>query len=148
MMKRRKCSIIALLCLSMISVIAACERQKNLITSPDQSDFVLGDTLGIAYQDTIFSRDEDIWITFDFLVHDSRCPTNVVCFWEGNAEMSLAFFNNRVTEFSLNTFLGFTTDTTVLDHRISLVNVQPVPHTDSLYTEKDYFIQIVVTQEK
>ncbi len=126
-----------------------CDRIFDSILSPTKNctvpnqQLTLGDTLGIAYQDTLFNCEEDIWISFDSLVADSRCPIGVVCIWEGNAEVSLTFDSTR---FHLNTYPNFRTDTTISSFHIDLIDVQPYLHIDSLYTDEQYSVAIRVTR--
>ena len=71
---------------------------------------ILSDTISIAYQDTI--KYENIWLSFDSIEGDSRCPINVVCIWEGNAEISLALIKDAMTtKFELNTHPLFVSNT-------------------------------------
>ena len=107
--------------------------------------FKLNDTLTLAFSDTLCNSDENIWVTFDSLMTDSRCPMNVVCFWEGNAQVLILFSDNEyIHKIKLNTYHGFVSETDVLSYNISLVDVLPYPHTDSLYVEEDYRVHIVV----
>lgn len=108
----------------------------------------LNDTLQIAFGDTVFNDDENIRLTFDSLLGDSRCPVNVQCVWEGNAEIGFVFSkDSEVIPFRLNTSGNFATSARVGDYDIKLVDVFPVPHTDSLYVADDYSARVVVSKE-
>jgi len=107
--------------------------------------FRLGDTITVALEDTLTNSDENIWVTFDSLLSDSRCPINVMCFWEGNAEVLIMFSNNEyVYRFKLNTHRGFEYEKVLYGYKISLVDLLPYPHADSIYVESDYSAQIVI----
>ncbi|MBN2412872.1 hypothetical protein JXQ31_14380 [candidate division KSB1 bacterium] len=109
---------------------------------------VLGDTLNVGYGTTLQNIQEHIWITFDSVYEDSRCPLNVDCVWAGNAKLGFTFKQSiRKTSFSLNTHANFKRDTTVYFYQISLIDVLPYPHSDSTNTAKDYTAQIVVKKE-
>ena len=109
---------------------------------------MLGDTVYVDYGKTLHNFKEQIWITFDSLYEDSRCPLDVVCVWEGNAKLGFTFrHENQKARIALNTYPGFNQDTTVFRYRISLTGVLPVPHSDSSYTADDYSAQIVVDRE-
>lgn len=99
------------------------------------------DTLHINYKETVINTDENISITFDSLLEDSRCPIGVVCFWEGNAKVGFIFNSQN---FELNTHLSFKNDTTLLRYHISLIGVHPYPHIDSTYTAEDYSTDIYI----
>ena len=130
-----------------VFAIFSCDNKSSVFNWPNESNLILNDTLEIAYQDTFFNADEKIWITFDSLLSDSRCPLNVVCVWEGNAEVSFVLYSEgEEAEFTLNTYSGFTNDTTIFAYDISLIDVFPYPHIDSVYTMDDYSVQIIITQ--
>jgi hypothetical protein len=73
---------------------------------------------------------DSVCITFDSLLEDSRCPTGVICFWEGNAKVRL-IFEHRLTvdTLILNTYQGqqSSSDTVLHGYSISLVSVDPYP---------------------
>ncbi len=124
----------------------ACE-ETSISNSPVEKKLTLNDTLLIAYQDTLRTTDENSWLTFSSLVSDSRCAINVVCVWAGNAEISLTFFNGiKIASFNLNTHSRSVGDTTILGFNFALLNVDPYPHIDSLYTPNDYSVRVLVTQ--
>ena len=51
--------------------------------------FNLGDTLTLAYGEAAENAPTRTVIRFDSVLEDSRCPTHVVCVWEGNARIAL-----------------------------------------------------------
>ncbi len=109
---------------------------------------VLGDTVNVSYGETLHNFKEQIWITFDSVYEDSRCPLDVECVWAGNAKLGFTFKQSiRKTSFTLNTHPNFNRDTTVYFYQISLVDVLPYPYSDSTYTAGDYTARIVVDKE-
>ncbi len=109
----------------------------------------LPDTLDLAYQDTLFFSESPGWLTFDALVHDSRCPTGVACIWEGNAEVTFALSQDgRQHAFTLNTHPTYTTDTTLADLSIVLVDLMPYPHGDSTYRDEQFSVRIFVDRSR
>lgn len=61
-------------------------------------------------------------------VLEGRCPLNVVCFWEGNAEVQmLMMINGQSINFSLNTAGSYLNNTSVLGYDITLLDVNPYP---------------------
>ncbi len=109
---------------------------------------VPGDTVNVDYGKTLHNFTKQIWITFDTLYEDSRCEVDVICFWAGNARLGFVFQSrNRTARLSLNTYSGFSHDTTVYHYHISLVDVLPYRHSDSTYTAGDYTAQVVVDRE-
>ncbi len=109
----------------------------------------LPDTLDLAYQDTLFFSESPGWLTFDALVHDSRCPTGVACIWEGNAEVTFALSQDgRQHAFALNTHPTYTTDTTLADLSIALLDLMPYPHADSTYRAEQFSVRIFVDRSR
>jgi len=114
----------------------------------DENNFSLSDSINIQFQDTLFSSEENVWITFDSLLSESRCPVNVVCVWAGNASLHFTFSKDgEETGFNLNTHPDFLNDTTISGYRISLLDVKPYPHTDSLFTQNDYSAIISISNK-
>jgi len=135
-----------LVAITLVCSFLACEK-TSISNSPAAKELILNDTLTIAYQDTLRNTDENSWLTFSSLVADSRCAINVVCVWEGNAEISFTFFNGvKSASFNLNTHPMFGRDTTVLGFDFSLIEVDPYPHIDSLYTAEDYSVSVLMTK--
>jgi hypothetical protein len=121
-----------------------CNRNTNLIVNPTKyNTLFLNDTLNVTFKDTLFNYEKNIWLSFDSLITDSRCPIGVICVWEGNARVSLVF---NAIRFNLNTHKSFTNDTTILNYQINLINVWPYPHIDSLYTNDQYSAEIIVNK--
>ena len=107
----------------------------------------LPDTLELAYQDTLFFYEQQDWLTFDVLVHDSRCPTGVTCIWEGNAEVTFALSQDgQQHAFMLNTHPTYTTDTTLADLTVALLDLMPYPHGDSTYQAEQFSVRIFVAK--
>ncbi len=119
-----------------------CNKNKNLIVNPSKNNtLTLNDTISVAFHDTLFNYEKNIWLSFDSLLTDSRCPIGVICKWEGNARVSFIFTSIR---FNLNTYESFTNDTTILNYHINLIYVWPYPHIDSLYTNDKYYAEIIM----
>lgn len=80
-------------------------------------------------------------------VHDSRCPSDTDCIWEGNASVSLRMIKgSEMVDFSLNTHSDFTQDTTVLQRHVELLSVKPYPKSDKTYSLEDYRVKLKVTK--
>jgi hypothetical protein len=81
-------------------------------------------------------------------VNDSRCPSNGVCVWEGNA--SANFVLNSITEnqsFTLNTQKNFQRDTIINGLKIELISVSPYPLLNSTTNQNEYSIEINISNE-
>jgi len=81
-------------------------------------------------------------------VNDSRCPSNGVCVWEGNA--SANFILNSKTEnkpFTLNTHKNFQRDTVINGLKIELVSVSPYPLLNSTSNQNEYSVELNISKE-
>ena len=112
-----------------------------------QKDFEqINDTLDIIHGVPVIISHNNI-LTIDS-VKDSRCPTEVVCFWAGNAVVSFTFKQkqNNVS-FDLNTFPGFRTDTLINHYRFTLKRLTPENSTDNPPALEDYNAEVIITTE-
>ena len=135
-----------ILCFSLLVLISTCTVINNS-ASEGPISFATGDTITVAYQDTVVYSEEGISLAFDSLLSESRCPINAECVWEGDAELRFTFLKdqkNAIIELHSNT--SFTTDTTVFRYHIELIDVHPHPHTDSSYVADDYSAVISITR--
>jgi hypothetical protein len=81
-----------------------------------------------------FSTNSNFSICYDSLLTESRCPSDVVCFWQGVAVVKLTFTqNNSNVLFKLSTLGSLGShyfppkDTTINGVNIKLLDVQPYP---------------------
>jgi hypothetical protein len=118
------------------------ETNKNL--------FYFSDTLTIAYNQTYYNSEDNLSIQFFKLIGDSRCPEDVVCVWEGDAELQFKLTKSiDDIYFSLHTASGlFSSDTTIWDYKIYLLNVIPYPNTTVQNKVEDYKAVIKITNGK
>jgi hypothetical protein len=108
-----------------------CERSKmpvDGILQKKHSQFNLGDTVTLAYREIAGNESTLTFLQFDSILEDSRCPADVMCFWEGNARISFLLEEpGGRHRFALNTYAGFTRDTSVAGRRVALIGVLPRP---------------------
>ena len=116
-----------------------CDKNFNPLGSPKVCPLPLNETVEIGYKETAKNSDENISLTFDALISDSRCPIGLRCVIAGYVE--IAFIFNSVP-FSLRC----NQDTTIGHYNIRLVDVDPYPDIDSTYTKEDYAAEVIVTK--
>jgi hypothetical protein len=78
-------------------------------------------------------------LTFVAVVEDSRCPTDVVCVWEGNAVVEVALEVSDGAESVVQ--LNSTLEPRSFERagvRVTFVELQPHPHTDGTPPAEDY----------
>lgn len=126
--------------------LAFCEREKLLDDTNDnlQLKSAKGDTLFVKYGETINLQDGKSWVKFVDVVEDSRCPSNVECFWAGNAKVKLIYFNGKSEyNFYLNTYGENTMPSENVngDLYFKLFDVSPYPDGSEIAKE-DYEIKL------
>jgi hypothetical protein len=72
-------------------------------------------------------------MTFAAVVGDSRCPADVQCVWEGNAEIAIdtAQTGEPPARLILNTNPGFATEAVYLSYVFELIALDPYPRTEA-----------------
>lgn len=109
----------------------------------DFKNLIFNDTIELSYQDCLYDPESRFYVCLDSVLNDSRCPTGVLCIWEGNAEVKLRFenLNENPIYFNLNTNSRFTTETIIDNYKFTLVGLNPYPiigvkHPQNLYKAK------------
>tara|TARA_R110002033_G_scaffold17256_1_gene47207 strand:- start:365 stop:763 length:399 start_codon:yes stop_codon:yes gene_type:complete len=103
--------------------------------------------------DIVIYQDQNTTITL-LGVQDNRCPTDVLCFWQGNAVVVMQVEkDNETLNFTLNT-AGYINGTSnypdtisILDLNIELIDLLPYPQTDTSYSLYEYNVDLEVTYE-
>ena len=123
-------------------IYSGCEKNLEL-----NSTLPLNDTIEIANFDTRYNYEDKLVLRMDSVLEDSRCPANVQCVWEGNARVDFILKQEGRSEqiFTLNTFAGFLTDTTVNGIRFEMIDMLPYPVVDKDYQLDDYILQILIS---
>lgn len=121
--------------------------EKSDIVMPELKNYsiVREDSLEItiSYKQSIKINDELI-ISFEDVVADSRCPTYAICVWAGDGEVKLKITKNGVDAYSsLHTFLD-PKSTTFENYSIKLKTLSPYPTIDEEIKKENYTIELVV----
>ncbi len=122
----------------------------NWITdNPQAKNFHFGDTVTVAFDQTVVNDNENIRLRFSELISEERCPIDLECFWEGNAEVQFEFTADGIKSvFSLNTYSGYTRDTTIASCNIRMIRLDPWPHSSEYLFAEPYRAQVVVSKMK
>jgi len=76
---------------------------------------------------------DDLKLSFDKVVSDSRCPANAVCIWQGAATAKFSFTKNGESHsFDLSTITkspGYAKDTIISGYKFEFMNLSPYPGT-------------------
>lgn len=73
--------------------------------------------------------EDGLEVTFAEVVADSRCPTDVQCVWEGNAEVGvdLTLSEGDAKSLRLNTNPSFETEASLPGYTVGLLGLAPYP---------------------
>ena len=63
-------------------------------------------TVALALGQTMFLKDQQLNLTFDKVLNDSRCPTGVQCIWAGNATVAVTAMTTTSRPQVLNLSVG------------------------------------------
>jgi hypothetical protein len=78
-------------------------------------------------------KGDNVKLTFDAVVSDSRCPANAMCVWQGAATATFSFTKNRDTHrFNLSTINmepNYKKDTVIAGHKLEFIHLLPYPGT-------------------
>jgi len=100
----------------------------------------------LKYKECVDISDFGFKICLDSILNDSRCPSGVVCVWEGDAELGFSIKNaDEIKLFRLHTQGNFQRDTTINGLKISLESLTPYPAFGSEIDQKDYSAEIKVS---
>ena len=118
----------------MIMLIACGKSDVN----PDDNMIKIGES---------FTADDGTEISFLGLVEDSRCPSEAVCVWEGQAKVNIRVVPNATAhDIELTKRAGHPelAVTMVEDKTVRLVDVSPYPETTLLIDSSEYIITVEV----
>jgi len=87
----------------------------------------------------------DTELTFEKITEDSRCPTDVICVWQGSLEAKLTFKTNEISEEIL---IDWTAGGFVIDkYKIQILDVQPETISTKIISDRDYNLTFVINIE-
>ena len=120
--------------------ILSCKQTTTTPTGPK-----IGEEFELAYAQTIQIQGKTITIKFQNIAEDSRCPTGVICVWEGNAKIILTVAQHDT---SVNTTLQpkeltFTGEGGI-QYTVRLISVSPYPNINERIKLEEYRIKLVV----
>lgn len=87
------------------------------------------------------SSGQSVYICFDSLLTDSRCPQKMECVWQGNSLIKVTFHegvNSHTFTMSLRGYsdFGYPSDTLINSHHITFADLLPYPGDGNIYPYK------------
>jgi hypothetical protein len=103
-------------------------------------------TISLPDKECLFIPENGMYICLDSVLNDSRCPIGAECFWAGNAEIRLRYFesNTEPVYFNLNTLLQPSSYTSFDGYKFTLIDLSPYPATGHSIEQKDYKAKILI----
>jgi len=136
--------ITSIILMLLVSLTFSCEKADDT-----PGTFVLGEPFELSLNDP--SADCEcgkISITYSQITEDSRCPTNVECFWEGRAVIKFDLsIENKQQKLVLTSRAGHEelSRDTIDNYIFSLESVDPYPVHPHFIQEEDYRFGLKVT---
>ncbi len=130
-----------------IAALCSCAANNATVKSAPVNDAAF--SLKVHETKTI-SGSGDMYIRFDSVLSDSRCPKNVQCVWQGVATAQLLIGNKTEQQsFNLSTAAvqKYIKDTIVMGYRIEVANLLPYPDKDIPFTNQDYIISLKIRKQ-
>ena len=124
---------------------------ENIIITDivDYNSLIFNDTVNINYKEYLFDLHDQMYICFESIVSDSRCPPGTQCIWEGNAEVRLKYEKkNKKVFFNLNTHRMFTTDTIIDNYKFRLIGLSSPVSFENRPDPKNLYIRIIVYKDE
>ncbi|MFD2835361.1 hypothetical protein [Gramella sp. AN32] len=124
-------------------LILGCSEEDN--SDIRQYDLQVDENATLKVSECLDIKETAFELCLDF-VEDSRCPTGVVCIWEGDAVVGLSLKSATVEkDFLLHTNENFPQDTLIDGLKIVLLNVSPYPETPENIMQDDYSVALSIS---
>ncbi len=96
-----------------------------------------------------FIKDAEVTVTFIRVVEDSRCPSNVYCFWAGRAIVELSFTKNNKEIGRVNLTIPGDEEKEFDGYVIRLIRIEPQrEYPDKMQiSPSDYRITLIISKK-
>lgn len=131
-------------------VLNSCEKDVAYDKSGHEIIYEMqNDTIVVGYNQVYYDDKNNFKLGFDSLVSDSRCPTGVVCFWEGEVSVrfNLIIGENDPNSFVLSNHTRFVNDTIIGNLKFRLVDVLPYPVFEKEFKKEDYVAKVIFEKQ-
>ncbi|MEN8614944.1 hypothetical protein ABFB09_06665 [Dehalogenimonas sp. THU2] len=136
-MKSVALAVVACLLLS-ITILTGC--------STDIPVYSLNQKFTLSPGKSAVIESEDMTITFDKVLNDSRCPESVTCIWAGQVQVLVTIELDGRKETLTLTQSGLTGDpaSQLYEKYVLEFNISPYPQTEQTIRVADYRLEITV----
>jgi hypothetical protein len=116
--------------------------------APPQVQADLGQEFSLSIGQTAAIKGEALRITFEDVVEDSRCPSDVTCIWAGRASCIIKLVEGSSQYRMVLTELGLTdqyTSETYREYQLSF-HLRPYPVAGQAIRKDEYRLQLIVSK--
>lgn len=141
----QKSLIIILITIAVVSTLFILYQNKERNTI----NVLLDIEFKLRISEKAFIKDAEVTVTFIRVVEDSRCPSNVYCFWAGRATVELSFTKNNKEIGRVNLTIPGDEEKEFDGYVIRLIRIEPQRE----YPEKmqispsDYRITLIISKK-
>lgn len=138
--------------LGLVTVFVAAGCRTAPAAPPDPVQARLGEVFTLSGGQQAEIADEGLRVTFDQVLADSRCPSQVDCAWTGEARIAVLVQQGttppETVEFNTNPAPGQTNKVgTVGPYTVELTSLDPYPETPADIPFPDYRAALLVTKQ-
>ncbi|HPR30724.1 MAG TPA: hypothetical protein PLK12_01455 [Prolixibacteraceae bacterium] len=133
-----------LLCILGLFLLGSCD---DRLSDNNVPSFSPGDTIQLLMKETLTGPVPGMALTFDSVLTDSRCPSQVVCVWEGDAAVQLVVnWNDECDTLVLHTHGGnqMPSAVTLNAYRYQLNKLSPYPETVDPIPQSAYKSELII----
>jgi len=120
----------------LLFLISSCEKETNQLAA-----FEVGDEVVFKLGESVQAQKNRVVLKITG-INDSRCPSDVVCVWQGEARVYFEFDNNGKNALLLTTLLH--PKDTVGDYIFTLLDVSPYPVSTRTVPLEDYKVKVKI----
>ncbi len=115
--------------LFIVAVSVACGNMKEMEDGNSIANFEINDTFELKLNELMICQsDPNLFVKFDSLASDSRCPKDANCIWEGNGLIALGItYKKELEQIQLNTNAQMEQKKSVFGFTFELVALTPYP---------------------
>ena len=132
-------SVLSILLVLISFAVVSCDS-----SNPIEISTKLSDTITIGINEVYQHKQPNFSLKIDSVLNDSRCPIDVQCFWEGNAEVrfKLSSLNSKTIMFNLNTLQTFGQEVQLNGVKFKLIDLFPHPDIHTKFSYQSYRVKI------
>lgn len=125
-------------------LVYSCSKDVNHPIS--QNNLKVGGNVILDYGKCLKTIDKEYEICL-ISINDSRCPSDVVCVWEGDAAVEFNLKSNTENNyFTLHSNNKFQQDTIINNLKIKLLNVFVDPDSDNPPNQSGYSVELSISK--